>query len=104
MVCWMAHFAIRGLMHEAAALQADEDPDRLSSCTRSTLLQRRMPRYVAIPPQQRKVFHENHPARNPPGARQLQPQPNQPARREAQDEQLQLAAPSTGTYAPGRFP
>ena len=26
----MAHFAVRGLMHEAA-LSADEDPDRLSS-------------------------------------------------------------------------
>ena len=45
----MAHFAIRGLMHEAA-LQADQDPDRLSFVHAVHVVQRRMPRYVAIPP------------------------------------------------------
>ena len=45
----MAHFAIRGLMHEAA-LRADEDPDRLSFVHAVHVVQRRMPRYVAIPP------------------------------------------------------
>ena len=45
----MAHFASRGLMH-AAALQADEDPDRLSFVHAVHVVQRRMPRYVAIPP------------------------------------------------------
>ena len=45
----MAHFAIRGLMHEAA-LQADEDPDRLSFVHTVHVVQRRLPRYVAIPP------------------------------------------------------
>jgi hypothetical protein len=45
----MAHFAIRGLMHEAA-LQADEDPDRLSFLHAVRVVQRRMARYVAIPP------------------------------------------------------
>jgi Insertion element 4 transposase N-terminal/Transposase DDE domain len=45
----MAHFAIRGLMHEAA-LHADEDPDRLSFLHAVRVVQRRMPRYVAIPP------------------------------------------------------
>jgi hypothetical protein len=45
----MAHFAIRGLMHEAA-LQADEDPDRLSFVHAVHVVQRRMPRYVATPP------------------------------------------------------
>lgn len=45
----MAHFAIRGLMHEAA-LPADEDPDRLSFVHAVHVVQRRMPRYVAIPP------------------------------------------------------
>ena len=45
----MAHFAIRGLMHEAA-LQADEDPDRLSFVHAVHVVQRRMPRYAAIPP------------------------------------------------------
>jgi len=45
----MAHFAIRGLMHEAA-LKADEDPDRLSFLHAVHVVQRRMARYGAIPP------------------------------------------------------
>jgi len=45
----MAHFAIRGLMHEAA-LQVDEDPDRLSFVHAVRVVQRRLPRYIAIPP------------------------------------------------------
>jgi IS4 transposase len=49
----MAHFAIRGLMHEAA-LQADEDPDRLSFVHAVHVVQRRLPRYVAIPPSAEK--------------------------------------------------
>jgi hypothetical protein len=36
-------------MHEAA-LQADEDPDRLSFVHAVHVVQRRLPRYVAIPP------------------------------------------------------
>jgi hypothetical protein len=49
----MAHFAIRGLMHEAA-LRADEDPDRLSFLHAVRVVQRRMPRYVAIPPSEQE--------------------------------------------------
>jgi hypothetical protein len=45
----MAHFAIRGLMHEAA-LKADEDPDRLSFLHSVRVVQRRLARYAAIPP------------------------------------------------------
>jgi hypothetical protein len=45
----MAHFAIRGLMHEAA-LKADEDPDRLSFLHAVRVVQRSMARYGAIPP------------------------------------------------------
>jgi len=45
----MAHFAIRGLMHEAA-LQADEDPDHLSFLHAVRVGQRRMARYIATPP------------------------------------------------------
>jgi len=45
----MAHFAIRGLMHEAA-LKADEDPDCLSFLHSVRVVQRRMARYGAIPP------------------------------------------------------
>jgi hypothetical protein len=45
----MAHYAVRGLMHEAA-LRAGEDPDRLSFLHSVHVVQRRMARYVAIPP------------------------------------------------------
>ena len=52
----MAHYAIRGWMHEAA-LKADEDPDRLSFLHAVRVVQRRMARYAAIPPSA-----ENNPA------------------------------------------
>ena len=45
----MAHFAIRGLMHEAA-LKANEDPDRLSFLHSVRVVQRRMARFAAISP------------------------------------------------------
>jgi hypothetical protein len=45
----MAHFAIRGLMHEAA-LKADEDPDRLSFLHAVRVVRRKLPTYNAIPP------------------------------------------------------
>jgi hypothetical protein len=45
----MAHFAIRGLMHEAA-LKADEDPDRLSFLHAVRVVRRKLHGYGAIPP------------------------------------------------------
>ena len=45
----MAHFAIRGLMHEAA-LQAGEDPDPLSFLHAVRVVQRRLARAIATPP------------------------------------------------------
>ena len=45
----MAHYAIRGLMHEAA-LEVDEDPDRLSFIHTVRVLRRKLPLYDAIPP------------------------------------------------------
>jgi hypothetical protein len=45
----LAHFAIRGLMHEAA-LQAGEDPDRLSFLHAVRVLRRKLPLYGAVPP------------------------------------------------------
>jgi len=49
----LAHFAVRGLMHEAA-LQADEDPDRLSYVHAVRVIRRKLPRAVAIPPSAQK--------------------------------------------------
>jgi len=45
----MAHFAVRGLMHEAA-LHAQQDPDRLSSLHAVRIVRRKMASYGAIPP------------------------------------------------------
>jgi len=45
----MAHFAIRGLMHEAA-LKADEDPDQLSFLHAVRVVRRKLNLYAAIPP------------------------------------------------------
>jgi hypothetical protein len=45
----MAHFAIRGLMHEAA-LKADEDPDRLSFLHSVRVVRRKLAVHGAIPP------------------------------------------------------
>jgi hypothetical protein len=45
----LAHFAVRGLMHEAA-LQAGEDPDRLPFVHAVRVIRRKLPLYGAIPP------------------------------------------------------
>ncbi len=45
----LAHFAIRGLMHEAA-VGIGEDPDILSFMHAVRVIRRRLPRFVAIPP------------------------------------------------------
>jgi Insertion element 4 transposase N-terminal/Transposase DDE domain len=45
----LAHFAVRGLMHEAT-LKADEDPDRLSFLHAVRVIRRKLPAFGAIPP------------------------------------------------------
>jgi len=45
----LAHYAVRGLMHEAA-LGADLDPDTLSFVHAVRVVRRKLPRYAAFPP------------------------------------------------------
>ena len=45
----LAHFAVRGLMHEAA-LKADVDPDQLSFLHSVRVVRRKLQRFVAAPP------------------------------------------------------
>ena len=45
----LAHFAVRGLMHEAA-LRADEDPDRLSFLHAVRVVRRKLPLFIALSP------------------------------------------------------
>jgi hypothetical protein len=51
----MAHFAVRGLMHEAA-LRADKDPDRLSFLHAVRVVRRKMAAFGAIPPSGSKTI------------------------------------------------
>lgn len=48
----LAHFAVRGLMHEAA-LGANIDPDTVSFVHAVRVIRRKLPRYVAFPPSAR---------------------------------------------------
>src|SRR3954452_11942791 len=55
--CWgllLAHFAVRGLMHEAA-LRADEDPDRLSFLHAVRVVRRKLPLFAALRVVRRKL-------------------------------------------------
>jgi hypothetical protein len=45
----LAHYAVRTVMH-AAALEADEDPDRLSFIHTVRVLRRKLPQLAALPP------------------------------------------------------
>lgn len=45
----LAHFAVRGLMHEAA-LSAGDDPDRLSFLHAVRVIRRKLPGFTALPP------------------------------------------------------
>lgn len=45
----LAHYAIRGLMHEAAQ-QAEVDPDRLSFVHSLRVVRRKLPAFAALPP------------------------------------------------------
>jgi hypothetical protein len=83
----MAHFAIRGLMHEAA-LKAGEDPDAISFVHSTRVVQRRMARFVAIPPSAQKSLSRSSARRDPPGACLFQPQSGKSPRSQAQNEQL----------------
>ena len=53
----LAHFAVRGLMHEAA-LKADVDPDVLSFVHAVRLVRRKLPQFTAIAPRERQRFHQ----------------------------------------------
>jgi hypothetical protein len=75
----MAHFAIRGLMHEAA-LKADDDPDCLSFLHAVRVIRRKLPAFHAIPPSAQARLSQCDTQRNPPGTPQPSRQPAQPAR------------------------
>jgi hypothetical protein len=81
----LAHFAIRGLMHEAA-LQADEDPDRLSFSHAVRIIRRKLPLFAALSPSRQVRFASGGAGRDPGGARGERPWPAGAARRQTQDD------------------
>ena len=90
----MAHFAIRGLMHEAA-LQADEDPDRLSFVHAVRVIRRKLPIFHAIPPWGESCIPPARAGGNFGGEGGFKPQSGQPTRGQAQDKQF--------SYSPSRL-
>lgn len=60
----MAHFAVRGLMHEAA-LRAEVDPDRLSFIHAVRVIRRKLPLIAALPPSGQARAARIHPSGNP---------------------------------------
>jgi len=83
----MAHFATRGLMHEAA-LKADMDPDRLSFLHTVRVIRRKLPRTPAIPPSAHTRLARCCARRDSSGALAPTRTPTQQARCQTKDEQL----------------
>jgi hypothetical protein len=83
----MAHFATRGLMHEAS-LKADTDPDRLSFVHAVRVIRRKLPQAPAIPPSPEARLASSRARRNSPGALASPRTPPQQTGRQTKDEQL----------------
>ena len=99
----LAHYAVRGLMHEAA-LKADEDPDRLSFLHAVRVIRRKLPLYAAFSPSAPRPIASSRSRRDPGRARREQSWPTNAARREAQDEQLRVAPTRSGADPTARLP
>jgi hypothetical protein len=87
----MAHYATRGLMHEAA-LQADTDPDRLSFVHAVRVIRRKLPQAPAIPPSPKARLAQSRAQRNSPGA--LASPRTSPQQTWCQTKDEQLSAPT----------
>src|SRR4051795_2490838 len=98
----LAHFAVRGLMHEAA-LRAGEDPDRLSFLHAVRVVRRKLPVFAALPPSGQARPARGGAGRDPGGAGREQPRPKGAARGQAQDERLQAAAARAAADHPDRL-
>jgi hypothetical protein len=95
----MAHFAIRGLMHEAA-LRADEDPDRLSFLHAVRVIRRKLPIAAAIPPSHAACPASGGDPRNSRRAPPRSRSSTQQTRGQAQDEQLSHSTKIRPAFAP----
>lgn len=62
----LAHFALRGLMHEAA-LRGGRDPDRVSFTHTVNVVRRTLPRFAALPPSGLETAARSRAGRDPGG-------------------------------------
>lgn len=105
----LAHYAVRGLLHEAAvtAPGGPRDPDTLSFVHAVRVLRRAVPRLAAVPPSGPgdglAAPARGHPRRAPRGAGDLEPRASRAARRQAQDDLLSRAPTTTAPEPPRRL-
>jgi hypothetical protein len=88
----MTHFAIRGLMHEAALL-AQEDPDRLSFVHAVRVVRRKLPIFVISPQRRTGGFASGGLTGNLGGTSEQQPWSEHSPRGQTQDEQISAPSP-----------
>lgn len=81
----LAHFALRGLMHEAA-LQGGRDPDRISFTHTVNVVRRTLPRFAALPPSGLAKGARGGAPGDPGGRRRTATPPDREARGEAKAE------------------
>jgi|SRR4028119_1291325 Transposase DDE domain. len=82
----LAHFALRGLMHESA-LRGKQDPDRISFTHTVNVVRRTLPRFAVFPPRGLEKAARGRARRNSPGAPATSAQAKRQARGEAKAEQ-----------------
>ena len=87
----LAHFAIRGLMHEAA-LSAGRDPDRISFVHTVRVVRRTLPRFAALSPSGVEEPPRGGADRNLGGGRRAKAASSGAARSEAQTKQIRRKA------------
>lgn len=98
----LAHFALRGLMHEAA-LQGEVDPDRLSYVHAVRVVRRKLPFFVALSPSGAPPLPPGGAGGDSGRAGRLQPRPPPPARGQTQDERLPPPPPEHRQEPPSEF-
>lgn len=81
----LAHFALRGLMHQAA-LRGGRDPDRVSFTHTVNVVRRTLPRFAAISPSGVEAPARSRAGRDPGGRRRPAAAPEGEARSEAKAE------------------
>ena len=83
----LAHFALRGLMHEAA-VHAGRDPDRISFIHTVRVVRRTLPRFAGLPPSGMAKPASRRHLGDSPGRRRRAPEPAGQARGQTKAEPL----------------